>query len=62
VSSFQAIQIWKGIFSYFKIRGESEEVAITKVVSNYTFFLHKFSRNFSPNLAIFPLLIQFLAI
>jgi hypothetical protein len=38
----------------FKIRGESEEVAITKVVSNYTFFLHKISRKFSPTLAIFP--------
>jgi hypothetical protein len=36
----------------FKIFGESEEVVITKVVHNYTFFLHKFSWNFSQVLAI----------
>jgi hypothetical protein len=41
-------------FKYFKICGESEKVAITKVVSNYTFFLQKFSGNFSHPLAIFP--------
>jgi hypothetical protein len=41
-------------FKYFKIRGESEEVAITKVVPNYTLFLHKFSGNFCHPLAIFP--------
>jgi hypothetical protein len=34
--------------------GESEEVAITKVVPNYTFFLHKFCENFYHPLAIFP--------
>jgi hypothetical protein len=40
--------------------GESEEVVITKVVPNYTFFLHKFFGNFSHPLAIFPRRIQFL--
>jgi hypothetical protein len=33
--------------------GELEEVVITKVVPNYTFFLHKFFGNFSHPLAIF---------
>jgi hypothetical protein len=30
----------------FKIRGESKEVVITKVVPNYTFFLHEYCGNF----------------
>jgi hypothetical protein len=30
------------------------QVAITKVVPNYTLFLHKFSGNYSHPLAIFP--------
>jgi hypothetical protein len=37
---------------YFKIRGESEEVLITKVVHNYTFFLYEFSWKFYQLLAI----------
>jgi hypothetical protein len=37
----------------FKIRGESEQVAITKVVPNYISLLHKFSGIFSPSLDIF---------
>jgi hypothetical protein len=32
---------------------QSEEVTIIKVVPNYTFFLYKFSGNFSHPLAIF---------
>jgi hypothetical protein len=42
-----------------KIHGELEEVAITKVVPNYTFFLHKFYGGFSHPLAIFLGLNQF---
>jgi hypothetical protein len=45
--------IWN-LSNNFKIHGESEEVAITDVVPNYTFYLHKFSGNFSHPLAIFP--------
>jgi hypothetical protein len=40
-------------FKYFNICEELEKVAITKVVPNYIFFLHKVSGNFSHPVAIF---------
>jgi hypothetical protein len=39
---------------YLKIRAQSDKVVITKVVSNYIFFLQKFYGNFYHPLAIFP--------
>jgi hypothetical protein len=40
-------------FEYFKIRGDLEDVAIIKIVSNLISYKHKFSRIFPHHISIF---------